>query len=512
MPDISTITEAGLLTVVRPEIILTLFVLAIMTVDMFSEELPGGREAIPWIGLGGVIVTALMSMFAWVGADGSALSYQGAAIADNFAVALSLVVLTGTGLSILLSKEYMPRVNNQTGEYYALLLLCAIGMMLMGKVSDLITVFLALEIFSLALYILCGLNRHSPRSTESAMKYFLLGAFASAFFVYGAALIYGATGSTQYIVIAEMLASGNAEMVLLVPGIALMVVGFGFKVSLVPFHMWTADVYQGAPTPVTAFMSVGTKAAAFAAFIRLVVMALPTQIELLSWALAGLAVLTMVLGNLAALRQLSMKRMLAYSSIAHAGYVLVGLVAGTAESAGNAMFYLFVYAFMNIGAFAVVIMVENQGEQDASQNRFAGLAKRQPLMAAAMAIFMFSLAGIPPLAGFWGKFMLFRGAVQAGWIVLPIIGLLASALSLVYYLRVVIAMYMEESLPVVDPSETERSLWPSLNISVGVAAVAVVLIGLFPNLWAGWFLPAESDATANVQAQVRSADVAADDQ
>jgi len=482
MPEISNLTEIAI-AVIRPELFLTLFVLIVMTIDMFEDERPKGRALIPWISLAGIVVAALMSMLAW----DSNISFQGAAAADNFSVGVSLVVLTAAGLSILLSKEYMPQVNQQTGEYYALLLLCTIGMMLMGKVTDLITVFLALEIFSIALYILCGLNRSNPRSTESAMKYFLLGAFASSFFVYGAALIYGAVGTTQYSGIAAMISLGEAEPALLIPGVALLLVGFGFKVSLVPFHMWTPDVYQGAPTPITAFMSVGTKAAAFAAFIRIVVMALPTQQPILSWAFAGLAVLTMVLGNFAALNQLSMKRMLAYSSIAHAGYVLVGLVPGTAESASHAMFYLFVYAFMNIGAFAVVIMLESKGEQDASQNRFAGLAKRQPLMAAAMAIFMFSLTGIPPMAGFWGKYFLFKGAVQAGWILLPIIGLLTSAVSLVYYMRVVKAMYMEETPLLVDASESERMLWPSLGVGVAIAAVAVVLIGIFPGMWTGWF-------------------------
>src|SRR5690606_6747547 len=220
------------------------------------------------------------------------------------------------------------------------------------------SVFMALEIFSLALYILSGLYRSSPRSTEASLKYFLLGAFASSFFVYGAALVYGAAGSTQYEVIGEMLASGQASVGLLYAGIALLMVGFGFKVSLVPFHMWTPDVYQGAPTPVTAFMSVGTKAAAFAAFIRILLIAFPGQHSSWSWILAVLAVVTMTLGNFAALRQLSLKRMLAYSGIAHAGYVLVGLVGGTAQSASAAIFYLFSYAFMNIGIFAVVIALE----------------------------------------------------------------------------------------------------------------------------------------------------------
>src|SRR5690606_9478669 len=297
------------------------------------------------------------------------------------------------------------------------------------------SVFMALEIFSLALYILSGLYRSSPRSTEASLKYFLLGAFASSFFVYGAALVYGAAGSTQYEVIGEMLASGQASVGLLYAGIALLMVGFAFKVSLVPFHMWTPDVYQGAPTPVTAFMSVGTKAAAFAAFIRILLVAVPTEQPTWAWALAILAVLTMTLGNLAALRQTSLNRMLAYSSIAHAGYILVGLAPGTSQGATAALFYLFTYAFMNIGAFAIVIALERSRENDALQNRAAGIAERWPLTAAAMAIFMFSLSGIPPLAGFFGKLFVFQAAVEGGWTWLAVVGMLNSAIGLYYYLR-----------------------------------------------------------------------------
>ena len=281
-----------------------------------------------------------------------------------------------------------------------------------------------------------------------------------------------------------MLASGDGDLNLLYPGIALLIVGFGFKVSMVPFHMWTPDVYQGAPTPVTAFMSVGTKTAAFAAFIRLMLMALPGQEAIYGWPLAILAILTMTLGNFAALRQTSLKRMLAYSSIAHAGYLLVGMVAGTAAGANATLFYLFAYAFMNIGAFAVVIALENKEDGDALQNRATGIAARWPWLAAAMALFMFSLSGIPPLAGFWGKLFVFKAAVDGGWAWLAVIAVLNSAVSAYYYLRVTVAMYFQEANGETAP---ERESGALLNAGLAIASVFTVLIGILPQIWTGIF-------------------------
>lgn len=470
------------LSVILPELILVGFAILVMIGDMFtSNDRPAGRAALPWVALVGVLVTTVATIGLW---GQPVVSFQGMAVVDRFALGLKLVILVATGLGILLSNDYIPNVNKQTGEYYTLLLLTAAGMMVMGSATDLITVFLALEIFSLALYILCGLNRQDPRSSEAGMKYFLLGAFASAFFVYGAALVYGAAGSTQYDTIAKSLADGKAELALLYPGIALLVVGFGFKVSLVPFHMWTPDVYQGAPTPVTAFMSVGTKAATFAAFVRVLLVALPEQQAAWGNALAILAILTMTIGNLAALRQLSLKRMLAYSSIAHAGYILVGLAGGAPSSADATLFYMFTYAFMNIGAFAIVIGLEKAQENDALQNRAAGLAKRWPLLAALMAIFMFSLSGVPPLAGFFGKLLVFKAAVEGGYAWLAVIGMINSAISAYYYLRITVAMYFEE--PSAE-SATERPAWGMLNLGLAVAAVFTVVIGLYPGLWTGLF-------------------------
>jgi NADH-quinone oxidoreductase subunit N len=469
------------LAVLAPALSMVGFALLLMIVDIFiPKDSPSAKQVLPWVALIGVLVTVGTIWWLW---DQPAQTFQGVATSDHFALGLDLIILTATALGILLSINYIPQVTRQIGEYYTLLMLAASGMMMMGTATDLIVVFLALEIFSLALYILSGLHRSNPRSTEAALKYFLLGAFASGFFAYGAALIYGAAGSTQYSVIASTLAADAGNPALLYPGIALLVAGFAFKVSLVPFHMWTPDVYQGAPTPVTAFMSVGTKAAGFAAFIRVLLEAVPTQQPTWGWALAILAVLTMTLGNLAALRQTSLKRMLAYSSIAHAGYILVGLAPGTADGADAALFYLFTYAFMNIGAFAVVVALEKVHADDALQNRAAGVADHWPLLALTMAIFMFSLGGVPPLAGFFGKFFVFKAAVDGGWTWLAAIGMINSAIGLYYYLRVTVAMYFESP----TGESAERRETGVLRIGAVVAAIFTILIGIYPSLWVDIF-------------------------
>jgi NADH-quinone oxidoreductase subunit N len=354
-------------------------------------------------------------------------------------------------------------------------------MMMMGAATDLIVVFLALETFSLGLYILAGLSRRNLRSSEAAMKYFLLGAFASAFFVYGAAFVYGATGSTRFDAIAMALFDGAADLPLLYIGVTMLIAGFGFKVSLVPFHMWTPDVYQGSPTPVTAFMSIGTKAAAFAAFYRFFAFALPTEQATWGLALAILAVLTMTLGNLVALRQSSLKRLLAYSSIAHAGYLLVGLATATPAGIDAALYYLISYAFMNMGAFAIVILLERQGEMDADGGRLKGLSKRHPQLALLMSIFLFSLAGVPPFAGFFAKFFVFAAAVQGGYSWLAAVAMLNSAIGAWYYLRIVVDMYFAEPTEETRIEPQQRSI--PLSITLGIAALFTIALGLLPWLW-----------------------------
>ncbi len=351
-------------------------------------------------------------------------------------------------------------------------------MIAMAQGNDFLIIFLGLEIFSLALYILTGFAHRDARSSEASLKYFLLGAFASGFFLYGIALIYGATGTTNLSQIAQgtaMLSSNLPFAPLLPIGVGLLLVGYGFKVALVPFHQWTPDVYQGAPTSVTAFMSVATKTAAFASLIR-VLAALVSSDRPWLIGLAALAVLTMTVGNLAALRQTSLKRMLAYSSIAHAGYVLVGLATGTAQGSQAALYYLLVYTFMNLGAFAVLLAVQRRDENDVTTDRIAGLSSRQPGMAVLMAVFMFALTGIPPLAGFFGKLYVFGAAVQANMAWLAIIAMLNSAIAAYYYLRVTVSMFMADPRP--SGADMPRPGW-AVWTTVVVTAVATLVLGLW---------------------------------
>jgi NADH-quinone oxidoreductase subunit N len=468
---------------ILPEAILVTATLILMLMDAFGGkgEETGAERALPWVAMVGVLAAAGSVFWLW---GQPPISFQGHAISDRFSNSVRLIVLSAAALAILFSNNYIGKVNKQTGEYYALLLLCTAGMGLMGAATDLIVLFLAIETFSLGLYILTGLHRTNKRSTEAAMKYFLLGAFASAFLVYGAALLYGATGTTQYDIMARVIAQGDADPYLLYAGIALAIAGLGFKISVVPFHMWTPDVYQGAPTPVTAFMSAGTKAAAFAGLARLLVLALPAQQETWGWLLAILATLTMVIGNLAAVRQSSLKRMLAYSTIAHAGYILVGLTPGSVRGADAALFYLFTYAFMSMGAFAVIMAMERTVGDDALQANARGMGRRSPLLAGLMAIFMFGLSGMPPLAGFFGKFYVFSAAVEGGWAWLAVIGMLTSAIGAYYYLRVIVSMYFEPAGP---ESVEQTHTWGSLQLGMAVAAAFTIVVGILPGFWANLF-------------------------
>ncbi len=469
--------------VLLPELVLAVGVMVLMMVDI-GRRGQNGSQLLAGLSVVVLLLGISASLLIWGRAP---VEYLDGAVSDGFALSIRLVILIAGVLGVLLSRNHFPAIERQGGAFYSLHLLAVIGMMLMGTATNLIVLFIALEIFSLALYILSGFYRENPRSIEAAMKYFLLGAFASTFFVYGSALLYGAGGSAHYARIHETLTTGGGNPSLVLPGIALLLVGFGFKVSLVPFHMWTPDVYQGAPTPVTAFMSVGTKAAAFAGFFRLMMTALPSYHDQWAMPLAILAVLTMTVGNLTALRQSSLKRMLAYSGIAHAGNILIALVAGTAAASSAAAFYLFAYAFMNFGAFTVIIALDKQygNENDMEQSRLAGVAERFPILAAAMAIFMLSLSGIPPLAGFFGKFLVFKAAVEADWAWLAVVGVLNSAISAYYYLRIVVAMYFQRPEEVRD--EREPFFVPASRSSIFVVVVsvlAVVVIGLQPGLWA----------------------------
>jgi NADH-quinone oxidoreductase subunit N len=466
--------------VILPELIVATTALVILIAEVATRATLGNRRTHHLAAL-----LALAGLLAAGGVASATLGQPAADFgggmvqADDLGRYLNLIVIVAGVLGILLAWEYLGRFATMQSEYYALLLLAITGMMFLGKSVELITLFVSLELLSVSLYVLTGFDRKQLASSEASFKYFLLGAFASGFVLYGAALFYADTGSTR---LADIAALGTGGF-FLVAGLALLLVGFGFKLALVPFHMWTPDAYQGAPTPVTAFMSVATKAAAFVALFRLLQATITVPYELWAPALAVLALLTMTLGNLAALRQASLKRMLAFSSIAHAGYMLIGLTAGTADGLHALLYYLVVYAFMNMGAFAIVSLLEPaaaDGVQDASIASASGLYRRRPLAAIAMAIFMLSLAGIPPLAGFFAKLYLFNAAVQSGWVWLAVAGVINSAISAYYYLRVTVAMFMAEPTP--DASARPR-LAAAAAVAVAIAVIATLVFGLFTGPW-----------------------------
>ncbi|HYM79882.1 MAG TPA: NADH-quinone oxidoreductase subunit N [Candidatus Limnocylindria bacterium] len=394
--------------------------------------------------------------------------FEGMFVHDGFTVFFTLLFCGITALAILQSWDYLKRTRLHRAEYYPLLLSATLGMIVMAASSDLITIFLGLELMSLALYVLVGFRRSQLESSEASLKYFLLGAFASGFLLYGIALLYGATGTTQLARIAQFLGDSAAlKSPLVLAGGLLLLVGFAFKVAAVPFHMWTPDAYEGAPTTVTGYMSAGAKAAGFAALLRIVIVALDgVQADwrpILTW----MAILTMTVGNVTALLQTNLKRMLAYSSIAHAGYVLVALVAGGTDGASAALFYLAVYSLMNLGAFGLLALLGRQGEERVLISDLAGLGFRQPLLAIAMTVFMLSLGGIPPTAGFMGKVYVFGVAVKAGLIPLVVVGVLNSVVSIFYYLRVTVAMYMHEAHG--EPVEVAWAIPSTIAVLIALA-------------------------------------------
>lgn len=410
----------------------------------------------------------------------NSLAFGGSLAIDDYAGFFEIIILIATALTVAISLDYVANEGIAGAEYYALLLLAAFGMMLMAAAGDLIIIFIGLETMSISVYALAGFLRRDPRSNEAALKYFVLGAFSTGFLLYGIALVYGATGTISLEPIRAALNQRMAENPLLLLGLGMMLIGFGFKVAAVPFHMWTPDAYEGAPTPVTAFMAVGVKLAAFAGFMRVFMVNLgpvSAQWTMVLWVIAAL---TMTVGNLAALAQQNLKRMLAYSAIAHAGYLLLGMAAAAQRMAGGAMlYYLIGYAFTNLGAFAVLIAVERTGAGGASLSDFRGLARSRPGLAAAMALFMLSLMGVPPLAGFVGKFYLFSAALSAGLVWLVIIAALNSAISVYYYARVIVVMYAQEA----TAAAPRRRAHPGLILSVIAGVAGVILVGLFPQLW-----------------------------
>ncbi len=462
------------LSSIGPWLTLTGAAILILLVDALS---PKGRKAyFPQLSLLGLGIALLQTFCLWnhTGTDFARMVYV-----DNFALFFYAIFILGTGLTVLLSRHYLEDYGKNLGEYYALLLFATLGMMLMAAGAHLIMIFLGLEVMSIAVYVLAGLFREDAKSNEAALKYLVLGAFSSAFLLFGIAMLYGATGGSLYLddLAARLAQAGALTQPLTLLALALFIVGFGFKVASVPFHMWTPDVYEGAPTSITAFMAVGVKAAAFAAFARVFFLAFPAL--KIDWVMVlwVLAVATMTLGNVVAIAQTNIKRMLAYSSIAHAGYLLVALVAANQLGAVSLLYYLLAYTLMNLGAFGVVILVGRKKDSYLSIYDYSGLGFQHPALAAAMALFMFALAGIPPTAGFVGKFYIFSAAVQAGYIWLAIIGVMNSLVSVFYYLRITVLMYMKPPEADLGPV----AFTPALTTVLLVTAVGVLLIGIFPG-------------------------------
>lgn len=462
-----------------PAIQVLLTALVVLLRDLFMEEhKPKGFLAlISQIGIG---LAAIESVALW-GARESA--FNDSVILDNFALFFSLIFLMVAALTILSSIHYVRQAAIAEGEFYALILFATVGMMLMAAANDLLVFFLALETMSVAVYVLTGMWRSSARSSEAAMKYFIMGAFATGFLLYGIALIYGATGSTNLDLIADYLLEQPSEWPLyLVGGGFLLLVGFAFKAGAVPFHFWVPDVYDGAPTPVTGFMSVAVKAAAFAAWTRVLMHKLSPLDSDWGFPLWVIAIATMTLGNLLAIGQNSVKRMLAYSSIAHAGYLLIAVVVGEEWGGWPLLFYIVTYAFMTIGAFAVLSCLAEGDEPHESYHDFAGLGFKRPFIGMAMSLFMLSLAGFPPLAGFTGKFYLFRAAVLSGQLTLAVVAVLNSLLSVIYYLRVIVAMYMEEG----GTKGKSFRQNPCTYITIALAAAGTVYFGVLPAVGLNW--------------------------
>lgn len=487
MIDVPSIADLNL-TVTFPAVFLALFTMVVLIVDLFIPKDRKIRTA--HLTLGGLVVAFVWNVLVF---DSNQTALGGMYIADSFSGFINFIALTAAIITCFLSVDYLKRTGIEQGEFYSLLLFSTAGVMFMGAASDLIVVFIALEILSIPLYVMAAMRYRDAKSEESGLKYFILGAFASAFFLYGAALVYGATGTTSlpeiFASVEAIVATDSGARLYLVLGAALIFVGLGFKVAVVPFHMWTPDVYEGAPTPVTAFMSVAAKAGGFAALLRLMVIALPEltanigdTIAIWQTTIAIVAAATMILGNFVAIVQTNVKRMLAYSSIAHAGYILMGVAAvgtiGVAEEATRAaLIYMLAYTFTNLGAFAVVMALEKDDGSGTQIADFKGLSRSRPLLAVMMAFFMLSLTGVPTTAGFIGKFLLFGAALEAGLVLLTIIGVLTSVVSAYYYVRIIVNMYLEDGEG--DPAEGATQY---LNYATYAAFAGTLIIGLFPFL------------------------------
>ena len=460
MPDLSP---------ALPEVFLAVAAMALLMFGVMRGD--GSTRTASWLSIAVLVAAGLLVV---IGPVDGAVTFGGMYVADRFAAFLKILVLAGSALSIVLSLRYLRDESVERFEYPVLILLATLGMLIMVSASDLLSLYIGLELQSLSLYVLAAFKRDSVRSTESGLKYFVLGALASGILLYGASLVYGYTGATNFAEIAAHLALGEPDLGLLF-GFAFLIAGLAFKVSAVPFHMWTPDVYEGAPTPVTAFFAVAPKMAALAVFIRVMLEAFGGLVSDWSVILAALAAASMVLGAFAAIGQRNIKRLLAYSSIGHVGYALMGLAAGTPDGVRGVLVYLAVYLVMNLGIWAVVLTMRREDEGLVEGiGDLAGLGKTMPLRALATAIFLFSLAGIPPLAGFFAKFYVFLAAVQAGLYTLAVIGVLSTVVGAYYYLRIVRIMYFDEAVEPFKRAPRE------LNVVIAATAVLTLFFFVFP--------------------------------
>jgi NADH-quinone oxidoreductase subunit N len=475
---------------ILPELVLTAGALILLVVDV---RLPRGSRALTWVTIA-VLAATLISLAPFRGVTVQVAN--GLIAVDSFSLFFKVVFLVAAVLTVLMSDRYLQIEGAAPGEYYFLILCATLGMMVMASGIDLIAAFIGLETMAVSFYILAGFIKPNQRSNEAAVKYFLLGAFSLGILLYGMSLMYGLSGTTNLRQMASAFATQQYDP-RLVLAVILVVAGMGFKIAAVPFHMWAPDVYEGAPTPVTAFLSVGSKAASFAMLLRIFVEGLgPMQGD---WRLLfeALSIVTMTVGNIAALTQSNLKRMLAYSSIAHAGYLMIGLVAGTARGISAMLIYLLIYAFMQLGAFAVIILMRRADIVGDELKDLSGLHLRQPFAAFAMLLFMLSLGGIPPTAGFMGKFWLFSAAIESGYVWLAVIGVLNSAVSLYYYIRIVVFMYLRK-----ETTGSEPVTSPALQVTLALAVAATLVLGVYPRQL---FDAAEASARAIVPAAFATA-------
>jgi NADH-quinone oxidoreductase subunit N len=463
-----------------PEIVLSVWAMVVLMVDVFQkgDESRPSRPIVATLALVGVGLAAIANT--WLLGVQEVGSASVIAI-DSFRIFTNYLFLLSAALFILIAHRYLSDEQMQYGEVHVLVLLATVGMMVFAGSRDLMVIFIALELLSMAVYVLTGVNRRDRRSAEGALKYFLLGAFSSAFFLFGIALVYGAARSTNLVEISQVVGvDGLGANGMLLAGMALLAVGFCFKVAAVPFHMWTPDAYEGAPAPITGFMAAAVKAAAFAAFLRVFLTAFPGLYDLWSGAIVWIAVLTMVVANLVALASANIKRMLAYSSVAHAGYLLVALATASALGASSFLFYLVVYTLMTFGAFGVLMVVGRLGEREMDLEAYRGLGWERPFLGVAMTIFLLSLAGFPLTGGFMGKIFILRAALEKEMIALAIILVMASLVSYFYYLRVAWYMWFREA-----PSEKSHhgiTIAPGVKFVLATAVIGILILGIFPSL------------------------------